>query len=287
MYHYLCVACFVEKNGVQDDMNLEIKQKKDIGSGKYQRFQPSCTDVFTEIEVNSKVDLILDLIDHYTSCNITSLSDKEKLVLIGEFTTQLDKGIKGIRVLRGQMIVQLCALFGLLPLDFYTHIPMHVSGGGPKAFMLNLMKWNESDSILDWNISIVKELQALFNNELTYNMFENATCEIGRSGRAEDVFFILPKLTYIQEGTDYDGKDTCCDLQLFFRIEGNRNSEWCLQAYAGGNKKVIVFCDNKQKHKKNPLVEWKRSKRTGFILRESKLKFENGATKVLQDLYTN
>ena len=216
MYYYLSAACFIKKNGIPADINHEIKQKKDIGSGKYQRFQPSCTQVFTEIEVNTTVDLILDLIDHYTSRNITALSDKDKLVLVGELTAKLEDGIKGIQVLRGQMIVQLCALFGLLPLDFYTHIPMHVSGGGPKAFMFNLMKWNETDSLLDWNVSIVNDLQDLFNNELTYNMFENATCEIGRSGRAEDVYFFLPKLASTHKGIDNDERDSSSDMQLFF-----------------------------------------------------------------------
>ena len=233
-------------------MNHALKNKKDVGSGKYKRFQPSNTMLLTKVEVNEKVNIILDLIDHFISHNIGNQTDIEKLRIVEALTSKVADAIKGISTMRGQMIVQLCALLGLLPLDFYTHIPMHLKGGGPRTFMLEFMGWNINENLLEWNMRIVRELQELFNKELTYNMFENGTCKIGRHQRAKDVYFILPRLTADKQMMG-NPKECNPHLQIFFRIKGKQNSKWNLQGYAGGSKKVIIFCNNENKHKKHLL----------------------------------
>jgi hypothetical protein len=184
------------------------------------------------------------------------------------------------------MVIQLCALFGLISLNFYTFLPMHMSGGGPEKFMTSLMGWDKSDdqNLLAWNVKTVNEIQMLFNKEFTYNMFENCSCEIGRLYTPHDVFFELPKL-------DYDTSTTTAQvsksksLQMFFRIDGNRNNEWSLQAYAGGKKKVIIFCDDCSKHKKKPLLEWQRMQGNLMIPPRAKLTIEKSSVSVIKDLY--
>ena len=269
------------------DVNVKILEDiSDIGSGPLKRFSPSDTKVFSELEVNNAVQLILTQTDSLSQKHLSGMSDLEKLYQVQAFSVFMHGKIRGIGGLRGQMIIQLCSLFGLISLNYYTYLPMHMSGGGPETFLTSLMGYQKEDGkrLLQWNVNIVNEIQSLLNREFTFNMFENLSCEIGRSLTPHDVFFELPQLGYssTQQQAIVSSKSS---LQIVFRVDGNRNNEWNLQGYAGGKKKLIIFADDSKKHKKAPLLQWQRMKDSGLIPPSAKLTFDKTSSKAIIDLY--
>ena len=217
----------------------------------------------------------------------SQMTDMEKLYSVQAFSVFLHGQIRGIGCLRSQMIIQLCSLFGLISLNYYTCIPMHLSGGGPETFLTSLMGWRKEDdkSLLQWNVDIVQEIQDMTSKEFTYNFFENSTCEIARHLIPYDVFFNLPQLVYSSVSKEIFVDDSKRRLQICFRVDGNRNNEWNLQGYAGGKKKIIIFADDCNKHKKKPLLQWPRQKRNGLIPLSSKLTFDKSSARTIMELY--
>ena len=120
--------------------------------------------------------------------------DEEMLHRVNYFTAECMK-INGIGSLRGQMMVQLCALFGLVPLHFYTYLPIHLNGG-PGHFMKDGMNWgkgNRKSNLLRWNADI----KGVFGDILRYwrkyvrnQRFSLKSVFLGPSWRfADDLFF--------------------------------------------------------------------------------------------------
>ena len=292
LYRQLAEICLELR--IEEDSNLKEEMKKsnktiedlhDMCSGDRPRFQPSRNTVFTEKKVNDAVAVLLSQVNALSSYDISNASDLEIILTVQRVSAFINGEIYGIGCLRGQMILQMFSLFGLISLNFYTYLPMHLSGGGPEKFMTSLMGWQTTDdkTLLQWNVNIVKEIQDLFNKEFTFNMFENCACEIGRGTTPHDVFFKLPYLIYHESEREVKVSSTR-KLQMFFRVDGNRNNEWNLQAYAGGKKKIIIFCDNPSKHKKKPLLQWQRIRDTNCIAPSCKLHISKTNAAILKDL---
>ena len=149
-------------------------------------------------------------------------NDFQKLEVAQQFAFDCQTAMVGIGPLKGQMMVQLCSLFGPVPLDFYTFLPIHLKGG-PGIFMKEMMNWEKTkdNSLLQWNVDIVSRLQQLYNKEVTYNLFENGSCEIGRRNPPNDLYFLIPNATKDKQGMIQFKFNSSC-LQFFFRVDGNR-----------------------------------------------------------------
>ena len=189
MYRKLGEICLTLK-GKQESIPV-IVGMKDVGAGKGPRYQPSCAE-FVKLYVEEMIELNIQ-----ASSNMRSLKqgdDLRKLIEVQRYTLRLQV-FESIGPVRSQAICQLTALFGLIPLDFYSYLPMHLSGG-PGNFLRDLMgfdtnfesKVKENNALLEWNVKTVTTLQKLYNKELTYNKFENLTCEISRQNMKNDFF---------------------------------------------------------------------------------------------------
>ena len=243
----------------------------DVGCGNKNRFQTSNTKVLGNGVIKKYVDILLDNCNkmHERSCR--QMKDVEKLHLVQFFSTELQV-IPGVGTLKSQLLVQLCSLFGLVPLDYYTFLPIHLTGA-PEKFMTQLMKWDKSrnSDLLLWNVQIVNELQCLYNKEFTFNMFENAACEIARKDPPLDLYYNIPTLEKFKSkeptynlnrvSINFDKKR----LQFFFRVDGNRNNSWRLQMYAGGKNKINLFASQKEEENNQTLFRWTRAKSNGCL----------------------
>jgi len=197
--------------------------------------------------------------------------DIESLHVV-QFFALLFQKIPGIGPLKSQMMIQLCALFGLVPFDYYTFLPMHLEGG-PGKFMTEEMGWDKcvTKHLLEWNAGIVSQMQLLYNKEFTYNFFENATCEISRKSPPDDLYFQVPSIDEDMKmknrlSLHYENKR----LQFFFRVDGNRSNKWKLQMYAGGKNKINIYPVSNQGGPS--LMEWSRAQSNGRLARSTKIR---------------
>ena len=249
----------------------EYAVSTDVGDGNHPRFLISHTPVFTRDVVDSTVEMLLALCNEMNERMKRTTKDIETLHLVQFFTCKC-QDIPGIGPLRGQMMVQLFALFGLVPLQYYTFIPMHLKGG-PGTFMEEEMRWDKlsGKNLFEWNAGIVNEMQALYNKEFTYNMFENAACEISRNDVRDDLYFAIP--TVSDDGTskprlNLDFKSR--RMQFNFRVDGNRCNNWILQMYAGGKNKINVYPPTKGKGPS--ILEWTKARSNGLLSRTTKVR---------------
>lgn len=245
---------------------------KDVGGGSHPRFVPSQCTVFNKVSVDAHVETILDLCNQMSTRMSRSHHDVVSLQIVHEFAVEFGK-IPGIGPIKSQMMVQLCALFGLVPLEYYTFLPMHLNGG-PGKFMVNEMGWHKTadKNLLEWNVQIVTEMQTLYNKEFTYNMFENAACEISRRSPPDDLHFAIPSIMIDPN----DKKSAFLNytnqrLQFFFRVDGNRSNNWRLQMYAGGKNKIAVFGNSRIGRKDPFMMSWTRAQSNGRLARSTKV----------------
>jgi len=139
----------------------------DEGAGKVPRYQTSCAKFFDEASVKEHVDATIALyIEHQSNMlRLKQGDDFGKLKEVQKFALGLQI-IPSIGPVRSQAIVQLSALCGLVSLDFYSYLPMHLSGG-PGYFLRDLTnfksehasKEEENTALLKWNIKTVTTSQ--------------------------------------------------------------------------------------------------------------------------------
>ena len=264
----------------------DIETMKDVGCGSNPRYQPSNTTFLSEETVNEYVKYIADTCSSHSEKMSRCYKVADKLKLVVSFTESM-KELTGIRDVKSQAICQLCALFGIIQLDFYTYIPMH-NGGGREIFMSNLMNFQTSvgakkkereEEIIDWNINQVSEIQDLYNKEFTYNMFENLTCEIVRGNTAYDLFFKMYHLKVC------DGKQIILDrnkrLQLFFRVNGRQSCNWVLEGFSGKSK-FYLFAERHSS--KAALLRWERAS-NGHIRKNVRLQIGKEGLALIQNIF--
>jgi hypothetical protein len=246
------------------------EESKDVGNGSHPRYVTSYTPLLPSDKVNETVEFLLTLCNEMNERTKRSNRDEESLHLV-EFFAMKCQDIPGIGPTKSQMMIQLCALFGLVPLEYYTFLPMHLNGG-PGVFMKEQMGWDnrEDKNLLQWNTEIVTQMQLLYNKELTYNMFENAACEICRKKPPDDLHFQIPS---IDENKDWKNHLSLNfekgRLQFYFRVDGNQSNNWNLQMYAGGKNKINIYPVSKKRG--SSLMEWTRAQSNGRLARSTKV----------------
>lgn len=210
---------------------------KDVGCGRHPRHQPSNNTVYPEEDVLSYVFYLNMKFDEYTqrSNALPSSMTYEHFILFLSLQQAIETELPGVGHLRATHIILLGSLLGLLPLTFYVYVPMHLHGG-PGKFLKEDMGWNnnnnsnsnsKNDTMIHWTIDTMKELHALFTTEFTPNMYENASCILGRNSTKYDIHYYLP--WYDVESH----KLTDPKMQLYFRVNGKRNNNWQVEAYDG------------------------------------------------------
>jgi hypothetical protein len=211
---------------------------QDIGSGRNARHQPSNNTVYTEEDVLRYVFFLNMKFEEYSerSNALPSHMSREHFCLFLSLKQTLENELPGVGNLRASHIILLASLVGLLPLSFYVYVPMHLHGG-PGTFMKEDMCWNSNntyrhyqkkdDSIVHWTFDTMKELHVLFTTEFTPNMYENASCILGRKSRRYDTHYYLP---WYDKGSK---QLTIPKMQLHFRVNGKRNNDWEVEAFDG------------------------------------------------------
>jgi len=126
---------------------------------------------------------------------------------------------KGIGKVKSQHLIQLASLLGIIPLQFYAYLPVHVEGGTGK-FLKNQLSWNvEKYNMEEINMNYLNKIQLLQNiygKNLTPNMVENLMCLLGRSKSTKDLYYYLPW----PETTESKPKlKEITAIQLTFRLE--------------------------------------------------------------------
>lgn len=287
-YRMLGEICIHKRRDTTPGAPIEdIETMKDVGCGSNRRYQPSNTTFLSEEEVKDYVNCIADTCSNHSEKMSGCHKVVDKLKLVISFTESMKGGLTGIGVIKSQAICQLCALFGIIQLDFYTYIPMH-NGGGPEIFMSNLMNFQTSsgankkkreEEIIEWNVKQVSELQDLYNKEFTYNMFENLACEIVRGTTAYDLFF---KMYQIKVS---DGKQVIIDrnkrLQLFFRVNGRQSCNWVLEGF-NGKSKFYLFADKQSS--KAALLKWERAS-NGHIRKNVRLQINQEGLGLIRNIF--
>ena len=280
LYRKMGEQCLALKNN--SILIDRIEEQHDVGAGKGPHYQTSCAKFFDEAAVKEHVDTIIALHIAHNS-NILRLRQGDslgKLKEVQQFAFGLQV-IPSIGPVRSQAIVQLSALFGLVSLDFYSYLPMHLSGG-PGYFIRDLTdfesdhnsKDEENTALLEWNVKTVTTLQRLYNKELTYNKFENMTCEISRQTTTFDYFYFLPWIHRNDQPVESDR------LQLFFRVDGKKANQWSLEAF-DGIRRHCIFSDDPTTI---CLLNWDRSLSNGAVKRSTRLQ-ANADSPILAAIY--
>ena len=113
-------------------------------------------------------------------------------------------------------------------------MPLHFNGG-VKTFLEEKVAIQNPNTMLEWNVNTILELQELFSKKLTPNILENTMCIISRKKTKVDVFYYLPYIHNITKHLIYDCKMQCC-----FRVNGLDTNKFNLELY-NGKKIYTVF----------------------------------------------
>ena len=239
-------SCFVR--GVE-----YVPSLKDAGAGPENRFKPSNTQIFDEEEVLRVVGRMRTIFDDFSNimkntCEVSKKQNKTKEMMLNHhnLSVALAREIDGVREFQAAQIISFAALVGLLPLEFYVNIPMHL-GGGPGRFMMEHVNWSsiseryagkhDNIKVITWSAETVDEMTDLFGSQFTSNLLENGSCIIGRGTDKHDLHFLLPwtkgELT----------KSFEWHHQLEFRVVPSIMNKWELVAF-DGNKKVVFLSSN-------------------------------------------
>ena len=153
------------------------------------------------------------------------------------------KVIMGIGDVRSMTMINFASLLGILPLDYYVYVPMHLSGG-PGKFLKNEMSWDLvvssipgetiSEKLCEWTNRELKEMQELFTSELFPNMYENGSCIISRGIIRDDPYFMLPWYDCNSK------KVTEPKFQLCFRVIGHKRNTFELEVFDGCSRHIII-----------------------------------------------
>lgn len=245
LYHDLAAYCLKVQNKPKST-------KTDVGAGQHHRFCVSNNELYTETQLKIITTNLLQIFSKATIDHKEIKGNNRHYLKYRLYEDTVNKiccnnqGVfDGLGHFRAGHLVQLSALLGLLPLDFYAYVPLHMNGG-PGNFLKGYMNIdqvlptiegkNRDEKIIKFTDSEMKRLQFLFNNTYTGNMNENASCIIGRSTHKHDVFYFLP--WYDHNTSTLTQQDE--HLQLMFYISCPKAYNYVLMAYDGWNSYPII-----------------------------------------------
>ena len=244
-YHQLVKECCSVKHKIFNAYN------KDVGAGSYNRFQPSNCKILNEVQVQCAVTHLRMLFNDLSNSMSMAKDTQSKYKLVLHALNLIKDEceiLPGIGKFRGAHLLQLSTLVGLLPFEYYVYIPLHPEGGTGN-FLKETLKLSDylseskgtptrltEEVLLDWTVAEMKHMQNLFSLDYTGNLNENLHCILGRNSQKKDVGYQLPWYDHCSNTL------TPRDIQLAFRVSGQKKNKFLLEAYDGSN--VFVFLRN-------------------------------------------
>jgi hypothetical protein len=137
---------------------------------------------------------------------------------------------------------------GLIPLEFYTNVPVHLSNkSGTQKFMIDYMGWKDhgpetSEELLQWNVSTLRSIGKLFNKEFTYHFLENYFCIRGRGKITKDVLYHFPQISPTTASLNLVVEEI---PQLFYHVSGNKCCDWRMVVF-NGDREYEIGGDNSE-----------------------------------------
>ena len=241
-YNLLAFKCSVQEKLKQDST--------DVGRGIPPRHELAHNNVFSSSVVSIHLASMNLLFSKARSrMQLLKPNDmKRKLELyhwLQSSLCTLTPRMKGITYSQSSVIIQLSSLIGILPLDYYTQVPIQYDGDSG-MFIKNLFSIThlgalcdkeQYDFIIDTTVKEMEHLQDIFTSEYTCNMNENLMSIISNDRPRFDIYYFLPWLLC-------DKFDISIPkLQLMFRINGDRKNIWRLEAFDGINT-ISFFTTN-------------------------------------------
>ena len=246
------ITLYTRLVNVCNKLNNTPKRTSDTGSGRHPRFQTTDNKIYSDEEVLIMIDVMNTIFAHYTKImNELNLSRSDRTdylkkfflysTLLQEFDnpskTKLDIQykiepflFKGLSTIRINHLIGFASLIGILPIDYYVCTPIH-SHGGVGNFIQDVIPKGSSQQnkdLLQWNATMINNLQNIFSCKFTPNMFENLLCIISRKRSRFDIYYLLPTLNK-DTGNIIVGEK----IQLFFRINGHDKGMWNVEVFNG------------------------------------------------------
>ena len=241
LYSMLCDA---------SEVYNETKNSKDVGckGGIYQRFSPSNLLKYSESQV---YEAIKDL-EIYFAESTSEYHEKEKSKITPadcfKCYRKLQKKVSklyGFGPIRSSHLIQLAALLGLIPIQFYAYMPAHLVGGTGQfwinEFNFDINKKSESEFDTCYEKEFIN-LQNIYGMNLTSNMVENLSCILGRKEPAKDLFYYLPWVTKDEDGNSILSKDT--NIQLTFRLKVKDIRHISLVCKSNGKETIVLSSES-------------------------------------------
>lgn len=132
----------------------------------------------------------------------------------------------------------MASLLGIIPLQYYVYLPSHLEGGTgnflTNEFGFSDIKSKDIETLLERHNESFLELNDVYGNNFTSNMFENMACILGRSRKKTfDVFYYLPWVKKTVMGIKELTLET--NIQCVFRIKVH------------STKKIELLCKSNDK----------------------------------------
>ena len=229
-------------------LSYKIKDNdKDVGcgGGGVERFGPSNNSLYSDEEICKSCVLLNKLFGEATQ-DITSqarLTPEHCYECYWKLEKQIMK-LKGIGKVRSSHLIQLASLLGVIPLQYYVYLPIHMEGGTGEflknEFGFSYVKPNDHTTLLQKHTRELGQLQDIYGLNFTSNMFENMCCILGRSQRREifDIFYYLP---WVKKD---EGKNpvltTVPKIQLTFKVKVHSTKHIDLVCKSDHNESIVI-----------------------------------------------
>ena len=252
LYNRLVMAC---KSITQKQINV------DVGSGgTYTRFSTSDNTTLTETQVKEYCDFLnfefavirrdFNLLKHRFSNDFCFNKFRE--------LQQKLQAIPGIGPLRSSHLIQIAALFRLIPLQLYVFLPPSTSSSknGSLKFWKHDMQWDDKDIYQLYTKELV-ELQNIYGQSFTSNMFENISCILGRSKARKDIFYKFPIITK-DDNNQYQVGNIYKD-QFVFRVKVNdiNNIALIVKTSSTSKERVVYSSKANASMKDNDIISYR------------------------------
>ena len=195
----------------------KIKNNYDVGSGgSYARFGTSSNNVYDTPQYQSSINIITKAVAlswELFNNNRKKLTMEVMFELFSKVQSTIET-MDGFGPLRSSHTIQLLSLIGVIPLQYYVYLPIHMSGG-PGNFIKKL-NWTKKNMHKKCTEEI-STLQKIYGCNFTPNMFENMSCILGRTKKRKDIFYYLPSIVGNQDGSNKLSETQ--DIQFTFRIK--------------------------------------------------------------------
>ena len=274
-YRKIARACYEIKSQAKDStMKKSFDNGYDMGCGQGCRFVCSSNKILNEEELSEMRDTLRQHLKIHDQEMKRCKNDNDRLSVVIKLQHSMMKDLNGYGPLRSQLLIQCCAMFGLISIDFYEFLPCHFTGGVGK-FLVEEVGYDKSPSdtneFVQWNVGFVQQLQDIYGRNCTYNQFENLACVISRYYLRHDHFFFMPWITNTNEWSKEDR------LQLFFRYNAYTKS---MEGF-DGKVRFVLLSENSPSR---GLINWGRN-RNGSIDNTIPLKIDVVNNEIYKNIY--